>query len=150
MKDEIIKTKLIENGKSSYLIDLLKNESNLYYFTITQNTLNTATRSDIKSITFRSNMINDLIEDLQSMKQELYKLQNFSKEINEPKSEVITSKKDEIIKRYFKGISLKDLSVQFNCTISYIEQVLKSKDIEIVSNEVPKNIGYRSYKRKRK
>ena len=81
MKVEIIKTKLIENGKSSYLIDLLKNESNLYYFTITQNTLNTATRSDIKSITFRSNMINDLIEDLQSMKQELYKLQNLSKEI---------------------------------------------------------------------
>ena len=150
MKDEIIKTKLIENGKSSYLIDLLKNESNLYYFSITQNTLNTTTRSDIKSITFRSNMINDLIEDLLSLKQELYKLQNFSKEIKEPKSLVVPSRKDEIIKRYYKGISLKDLSVQFNCTISYIEQVLKSNDIEIVSNEVPKNIGYRHYKRKRK
>ena len=150
MKDEIIKTKLIENGNSSYFLDMLKTETGLYYFTLTQNTLNTVNRSDLKSIKFRSNMLNDLIEDLQAMKEALSKVQNLSKDIIVTKSLGLHRREDEIIKRYYKGISLKDLSVQFDCSISYIEQVLKSNDIEIVSNEIPKNIGYRYYKRKRK
>ena len=52
----------------------------------------------------------------------------------------------EIQEIYFKGVSLKDIALKFNCKIELIEMALRKRGIEIVSNEMPKP----KYWRKRK
>lgn len=51
-------------------------------------------------------------------------------------SKEILDKSALISSRYLKGISIKDLAMQFDCNESLIEMILENKDIEIVSNKL--------------
>ena len=44
----------------------------------------------------------------------------------------------EIVRRYLKGIEIKDLSQQFGCDEKMITNLLIQNNVEIVSHKVPK------------
>ena len=81
-------------------------------------------------------------------------LKNYQKEITAPASKLSKSyfsedKQESLIKRYFKGLTIKDLALQFDCSKQIIEQILFNKGIEIVDNKQPtpkKNFRYRRKK----
>lgn len=49
---------------------------------------------------------------------------------------ITNEKQEEMIKRYFKGVGINSLAVQFDCTVDIIKQILTNRGIEIVSNEI--------------
>ena len=57
-------------------------------------------------------------------------------------------KKKEIIARYFKGVEIEDLALQFDCSINIIEQIITNAGLEIVSNKLPKRTKWRKQRRK--
>jgi hypothetical protein len=57
-------------------------------------------------------------------------------------------KQKEIVARYLKGVTIEDLSMQFDCSIQIIEQILFNKEIEIVNNKPPRQTKKFGYKRK--
>ena len=59
---------------------------------------------------------------------------NFLPNVISKKSKYYLSKedKDKIQNRYLKGISIKDIAMQFNCPEDLMVQVLQNRGIEIV------------------
>lgn len=58
-------------------------------------------------------------------------------------------KQQSLIERYFKGITIEDLALQFNCSIKIIHQILFNKGIPIVDTKMPKWDRNFRYKRRR-
>ncbi|SFQ43231.1 hypothetical protein [Parafilimonas terrae] len=142
--EQILDTILLEYDKSTFIIDLRKHSIGPLYITVEQiihfdNNLNLSQKLKINP-----SILDDIIDVLINLKG---KLSAGNKKV--PSQRYFSSeKKEEVKKRYFKGISIKDLSLQFGCTENIIELILRNGGIEIVSNEVPKNIG--RYKRRRR
>jgi len=143
--EEIIKTILLKHGKSSFLIDLVKHENGKLYVAIQQ-----IIRDDFESFQMQTIKINPailvkIIETLTIYKNELPKdiiEKNLLKTPEEKENE-------EIIRRYFKGVEIEDLALQFDRSADVIKQILSNNRIPIVSNKMPKNYKH-WYRKKRK
>lgn len=140
--DEVIKTFMLEYDKSSFLIDLVKHKSGNKFVRITQSIDNGTSKDELK---INPTVLTDLITILQQLRNEI------GNSIIQKSSLYFSDERQKsIIDRYFKGISIEDLALQFECSIEIINQILFNKGIEIVDNKMTKTKRKFSYRRKPK
>lgn len=138
---EILKSTLLEYEKSTFLIDLIKHHSGVNYIKVRQ-TIDGI--NDSQELKINVSIATDLISVLQNYQNEI------PKQVSKPrKSYFSNDKQQEIVKRYFKGLTIEVLSLQFNCSIQIIEQILMNKQIPIVDNKLPKKFRYFKYKKRK-
>ncbi len=147
---EIIKSSLLEYEKSAFVIDLVKHTNGKLYLEINQ-TISDEQVTANRTIKLNPSIIADIIAVLtsyhalisssqtivQGKGQKSYKVQ--SKSLSE-------SEKSEIRRRYLKGVSIPDLSMQFDCAAALIEQILRNAEISIIDNKPPSPKYYRRSK----
>lgn len=136
--EDILETTHLEFDKSSFLIEIIKHRNGKKYVEINQ----TIHENDgnLHSIKINPQILDEIIDVLQQYQSKL--LVKSNKPIPEDTQR-------EIQNRYLKGISLKELALQFRLKQDVIEGILRSRGIEIISNEIPKNKKYRKrYKKK--
>lgn len=137
----IIETTQLEFDRSDFLIDIVRHDNGMLYVEIVQNIIDSKNRTS--SIKINPTILTDIIKVLQ----------NYQAKIpNKPdlKNKHITdSEQQKIQERYLKGVSVKDLAMQFDQTTELIEMILRNKEIEIVNNELPKPRYWKKNKRKR-
>lgn len=120
----ILETTQLEFDKSDFLIDLVEHNNGQLYVEIVQTILNSNKKAE--SIKINSSILSDIIKVLQNYQAKL------------PKESILEIKhiteidQKKIQERYFKGVSIKDLAMQFDQTSELIEMILRNKGIEIV------------------
>lgn len=129
--EDVLKTLMLEYDKSTFLFDLIKHKSGNKFVKITQSIDEGRITNELK---INPTVLTDLISILKQFKNEIEisSIQNSSLYFSDEKQK-------SIIDRYFKGISIPDLALQFDCKIEVINQILYNKGIEIVDNKMPKN-----------
>lgn len=141
--DETIKVEVIDKGKSSYRIELVKASGEKFYISIEQiiYSLTNETRSQIK---IRTDTLEAIIKALIAFQSEIPK--------DPPKRGVLSpARKLEVINRYLnKNLEIETLAVQFDCTVKQIEQLLFDENIFIVSNKILENTPRKFWRRKKK
>ncbi|MDO3694733.1 hypothetical protein QVZ41_07755 [Wenyingzhuangia sp. chi5] len=133
---KILETTQLEFDKSDFLIDLVKHDNGQLYIEIVQTILNTEKKSE--SIKINPSVLSDILKVLQNYQTKLPK-----ESISEIKH-ITEFDQKKIQERYLKGVSIKDLALQFDQTHELIEMILRNRGIEIVENKIPK---YRYYKK---
>ncbi len=126
----ILETTQLEFDKSDFLIDLVEYDNGQLYIEIVQTILNSNQKAE--SIKINPSVLTDIIKVLQNYQAKLPK---------ESKLEIkhLTEiDQQKIQERYLKGVSIKDLTMQFDQTYELIEMVLRNKGIVIVDNEFHK------------
>ena len=140
--EDIIKSLMLEYEKSSFMIDLINHKSGNKFVKITQSIVGSRITNELN---INPTILTDLISILQQFKEEIdnTNIQHSSLYFSDEKQK-------SIINRYFKGVSIQDLTIQFDCSKQIIEQILFNKGIEIVDNNLPQGKNkFRFYKRKR-
>lgn len=126
----ILETTQLEFDKSDFLIDLIEHDNGQLYVEIVQTILYSNKKAD--SIKINSSVLSDIIKVLQNYYAKLPENSKLDiKHITE-----LDQKK--IQERYLKGVSIKDLAMQFDQTSELIEMILRNKGIEIVGNRFSK------------
>ena len=121
---QILKTTLLEYDKSTFLIDLVQHESEKIYVSILQTIQGKENLKVQQEIKINPSVLGDIINVLQK----------YQPQIPQKKTKGLLSElqQSQIRKKYFKGISITELTTQFDCKQELIEQVLRNKGIEIV------------------
>ncbi len=145
------------------MIDLVKHENESLYVEIVQSISirKEKEEEEVQSIKINSSVLPELIKVLQGYQEKINRTKNEnqeesviinnSKHITTIKSNRFTEEqKDELQKRYLKGVSLKDLVIQFRQKKEVIEMVLRNRNIEIVSNKQSIRKYWKKSWRKRK
>ena len=140
--EEIIKTNLFESEKSSYLADLVKHKSGKYYINLKQSIRGFGDSLSEHEIKINPFVLNELIEVLINYRDYLIEV---DKDID---FHIPQHKIDTLVERYMKGITLEDLSLQFDISLEMIENILANRGIPIVSNMKPSN-KRNNYKKQR-
>ena len=135
---EIFKTTHLEFDKSSFLIDIVIHNNGKKYVEVNQ--IIHQDNSGKSSIKINPSVLNEIIEVLQNYKDVI-----FEKE-KESKNYISDETKTKIQNRYLKGISIKELKMQFGYSEKIITMILRNRGIEIVPNKIPK----RKWRRRRK
>jgi hypothetical protein len=155
--EEILKTTLLEFEKSAFIIDLVKHDSGKQYIRILQ-TIQDEETNNKRAIKINPSLLSNLLKVLKSY-QELIpgdkgeQTKQTTSEITSTKVRARTfteSDKTAIQNRYLKGVSIADLTIQFDCKAELIKQVLRNSNIEIVDNNPRKSLYYKNIRRKRK
>ncbi|KAB2859871.1 MAG: hypothetical protein F9K09_00310 [Flavobacteriales bacterium] len=129
---ETLKTTQLEFDKSSFFIDLIELNTGKMYIEITQ-TIN-ADNKDVQIIKINPTILSDILDVLQ-------KYQSDISNRNNTRKLVLTEKEQNKIQdRYLKGVSINELTLQFEETEENIEMILRNKGIEIESNELPEHL----------
>ena len=136
---KILKTTHLEFDKSSFLIDLIKHTNGVRYVEITQTIQNGEKGSH--SIKINPYVLDRLIETLQE-----YTIEIPKKEVRK-KGYLPESKKQKIQDCYLKGLSLKDLAMQFEQSEEEIKRVLISRGIVVVQSQKYKAKRWRKWKK---
>ena len=139
--ESILGSTLLEYKKSTFLIDLMQHNSGIKYVVLKQIIEGEESSQVLK---FNVSALPDIIYVLESY----YKTLSPS-EIGQNSFYTI-EKQNSIIERYFKGLNIKDLAIQFDCSTEIIIQILSNKNIPIVSNTLPESFKKPYNKRKRK
>jgi vesicle coat complex subunit len=139
---KILETTQLEFDKSDFLIDLVEHDNGQLYIEIVQTILNSDKKAE--SIKINPSVLSDIIKVLQNYQAKLPKESNLKiKHITELDQE-------KIQQNYLKGVSIKDLAMQFDQKPELIEMILRNKEIEIVENTLPKPKFWRNNKKWRK
>ncbi len=141
--EEIINSVLLEYEKSTFVIELVRYKTDTQYVRIEQ-VIHTQKENTTNKLRINASILTDIITVLENYQKELWKLSNL-----QPQSYFSKERKDEMIKRYFKGISIPDLALQFDSTPQIIEQVILNQNIEVIENKLPKSNKSRRYFRKK-
>lgn len=137
---EILETTHLEFDKSAFLIDLVKHKSGQLYIEISQTINNEKTGAQL--IKLNPSVLYDIIKVLQYYQSKIpSKSESSIKYFN-------NEDQQKILKRYLKGIPMKELAIQFDVSFELIEMILKNNDIHVMPEKKPKQ--KRSRKRKRK
>ena len=121
--DELVRSKKLQFEKSNYFIQIYKQESGIEYIKIIQNIGN-----DLKSsILINPNNLDGIIETLIDFREEIALNQKID-DANSIKEE----DKQNIINTFLKGITIKDLSLQFRYKEDVIKDLLVKNDIVII------------------
>ncbi|MEZ4909993.1 MAG: hypothetical protein R2774_03930 [Saprospiraceae bacterium] len=133
--EEILKTEFIEAEKCDYLIELMEDSTQNQYIQITQ------VFPDKYEQPSQSMKLHYF--ELEKLTTTLMNFQNFisKKSRNKlPKIRLypkdLISHKDEIIKNYLKGLSIKNLALIHNCKEKLINQILSENGHEVVDNDI--------------
>ena len=125
----ILATKQIETGAKSYIVDLLTNEKSSYWVEIIQNQ---EALENCSRIIIDQNVLSETIKTLQDFYSKLELV------FKNDKVHVGVTEKNRIIQYYLKGVSIKNLALQFGVPSLLIEQILRNNDIPIVNHSRPK------------
>ena len=143
--EEIIETSLIEIEKSPFLIDIVKHRTGRYFVNIRQSITIDSEKISHQDIKINPLVLSDIIDVLKNYQTSLQKIDP------EVIQHLTFNRIKEIEKRYLKGVSLEDLSLQFDTPTQQIRQILENRGIAIVSNNPPKTQKrYFKYKNKKK
>lgn len=137
----IMETTQLEFDQSGFLIDLVKNDTDLYVeiFQTLKNEQKT------RSVKINPTVLSDVISILQNYHAKIPQQPDVAHK------HITDSDQQKIQERYLKGVSIKDLAMQFDQPTEFIEMVLRNKGLEIVSNELPKPKSWKYFRqRKRK
>ncbi|HEY5405800.1 MAG TPA: hypothetical protein VIJ92_01885 [Ginsengibacter sp.] len=127
---EILKSTLLQYEKSTFLIDLTKHHSGQGYINIQQ----TIEGIDIKQeLKINFSVLSDIISILQIYQKAIDTFYS-----TKDKSYFNEDKQKSVVERYLKGVSIKDLALQFDCNNQIIEQILFNKGIKIIDQSQPK------------
>lgn len=144
--EENVKQVLLEYGKRTFHIDLVRHSNGQLYISLQQVIHLEDDAIEQQKIKINPSILDDLIEVLTCFQAELpyeCKRVQFRKYFTK-------ERKQELISRYFKGLSIKDLSLQFDCSQHIVEQILSNNGIELVSNDVSEYRSIKWKKRRRK
>lgn len=139
--EELIESTLLEYKKSIFLIDLRQRNSNLKYVTIKQSITG---QDETPILKIDSSVLVDII----------YVLESYLKEISAStivgeNSYFSDIKQQSIIDRYFKGLNIADLAMQFDCSAEIIELIIRNRNIPLVNNIMPKPKRKPYYRRRK-
>lgn len=139
---KILETKQLEFNKSTFLIDLVEHTNGAYYIEILQrihSDLSEGQRIKINP-SILIDIVNVLLEYHDKMpKKQLDHILHFTEK-----------DKKSIQDRYLKGISAKELAMQFDTTEVLIEMVLRNRMIVVMSDVKPVPKKHWSRKKKTK
>lgn len=120
--EKILKSTYLDYEKSSFLLEMVEQNEKLKYISIKQ-----IFKEENKTQTIKINP--KAIDDI------LYVIGKYSKSINpDNKNQSFFAEENQkkLIKRYLNGITIRDLSIQFNIDEESIRNILSDNDIEIV------------------
>lgn len=121
--DELVRSNKLQFEKSNLFIQIHKQESGIECIKIIQNIGN-----DIKnSILINPNNLEEIIQTLISFKEEISLNQNIDDKFFNKEADKI-----KIINTFLKGITIKDLSLQFRYKEFAIRELLVKNNIEII------------------
>ena len=126
---KINESTFLEFENSNFIIDLITLNNGEKYVEINQ-TINGEVENR-QTLKLNSNVLSNIIKVLQNY---------HSKIPNNSERNLHLSDLDQqnIQDYYLKGVTIKDISIQFEQSVELIEMILKNRGIEIVSNELPK------------
>jgi len=121
--DELVRSKKLQFEKSNLFIQIYKQETGVEYIRIIQNIGN-----DLKnSILINPNNLDGIIETLIAFREEIALNQKI-----EDKNSIKEEDKKIIINTFLKGITIKDLSLQFRYKEVDIRNLLVKNEIAII------------------
>ncbi|MBG7611548.1 hypothetical protein IU405_04715 [Polaribacter sp. BAL334] len=138
----IIETKQLEFDKSTFLIDLVRHENGSLYVEMLQNIFDSKEEKNL--IKINPTVLTDIIKVLQNYHAKIHN----NTEVNH--KHITDTEQQKIQERYLKGVSIKDLAMQFDQSEALIEMVLRNNGIEIVENKLPKTNHKKQFYRKEK
>jgi hypothetical protein len=121
--DELIRSKKLQFEKSNLFIQIRKQETGIEYIKIIQNIGNDLKRS----ILINPNNLDEIIETLIDFREEIAINQKI-----EDKNSIKEEDKQKIINTFLKGITIKDLSLQFRYKEEVIKELLTKNEIVII------------------
>lgn len=131
---KILETKQLEFNKSTFIIDLVQHSNGSSYIEILQRIHHQS--SDGQRIKINPSVVMDIINVLLEYQEKIPK-----KQLNEVLHFTEQDKKN-IQDRYLKGISAKELAMQFDTTKAIIEMILRNQRIVVMSDVVPDKKKY--------
>lgn len=136
---QILDTKQLKAGKSTYIIDLVAHNEKLLFIEILQSIKSNTI--DGGSISLHPDALVPLIKTLQEFQEQML--------AKEPKKSIALSEvvKDKIQKRYFDMVEIKDIAMQLELKEWQVIGVLKEREIEIVYQKRPWNRFWRNKKK---
>ena len=121
--DELVRSNKLQFEKSNYFIQIYKQENGYEYIKIIQNIGN-----DVKtSILINPNNLDEIIDTLSRFRDEIALNQKI-----DDKYFIKEEDKKTIINTFLKGITIKDLSLQFRYKEDAIRELLVKNNIEII------------------
>ena len=134
--DELVRSKKLQFEKSNLFIQIYKQDTGIEYIKIIQN-IGNDTKS---SILINPNNLEGIIDTLINLKEEIALNQKI-----EDKYFVKEEDKKGIINTFLKGITIKDLSLQFRYKEDAIRELFVKNDIEIIEgiNIIPDKWKFR-------
>lgn len=121
--DELVRSNKLQFEKSNLFVQIYKQETGIEYIKIIQNIGN-----ELKSsILINPNNLEEIIQTLISFKEEI----SLNQKIND-KYFIKEEDKKSIINTFLKGITIKDLSLQFRYKEDVIRELLVKNNIEII------------------
>jgi hypothetical protein len=121
--DELVRSKKLQFEKSNLFIQIYKQDTGIEYIKIIQN-IGNDTKS---SILINPNNLEGIIDTLIKFKEEIALNQKI-----EDKYFIKEEDRQNIISTFLKGITIKDLSLQFRYNEEEIRDLLIKNDIEII------------------
>jgi hypothetical protein len=143
--DEIVKIDVLRYEKSTFRFELIKPENAPLYLSIEQMIDSSISRPENSKLRIRASFLTEIIRTLNS-------LQHFIPPTDFPKRRLLKDeRKEELIRRYYKGMEIDTLAVQFDCAVQEIIQLLVSRNIVVTSNKMnaPKKLKFRIKRRRR-
>lgn len=134
---EILETTQLEYGKSSFLIDLVQHKKGVLYIEILQSI--NSFQPQQHQIKINPSILSEIIKTLQNYQAKI------PKEQIQIQKDLTDEDQEKIISYYLKGVSIKDLAIQFDQTEELLKMVLRNKNITVISDVKPKK---RYWKRK--
>ena len=138
--DELVRSKKLQFEKSNYFIQIHKQDSGIEYIKIIQNIGNDSK----SSILINPNNLDGLIQTLIDFREEISLNQNIV-----DKNFIKEDDKKVLINTFLKGVTIRDLSLQFQYKEEVIREFLIKNDIEIIEG-IEINSDKRKFWRKRK
>lgn len=138
-----MKIDVLRHKKSTFRFELIKPDNGLLYLSIEQIVGPSILHQENAKIKIRASFLTEIIRALNNIQDIVPQYVSYKRRL------LKEERKEELIKRYFKGLEIETLAVQFDCSVNEIVQLLKSRNIAVTSNRMFE-VGKSKVGRKRK
>lgn len=128
--EEILKTEIIEKGKSRYFLDLMKSPNGKLFITISQHIISNGLIVEKSSIMIRTTDLAAIID----------KLKNYQLEIKStyPRKKALTKMMEQELLGRSLGQNLEILAVQFDSSVREIKELFYRNNVWTTNNKIRK------------